>query len=362
MKYLYQLSCLTLSSFLWSQENSSLDPASLGVDPSLLDSSFFSGVLDQSNAGDDAMGTQRIVEQRESRFTPSILFSTNYNYNSNPFAAADDAKIWEDGFLTSFNFGFNLGLGEYGLGEDVLLSPSLYLSHSRTYYDLVKDKGSSNKAFDSDSQIVSFSLPFILPKDFILRLSHTYYRPIDFRNDKIDIYINSPSFSFEKQLTLPTGGFLNFSVGAGISNTNGSNYFDTITSHPDIDVTTANFMMAVLKSSEGVDPSISRPYNLQDSWNHQLQLSYIHPITNKLLAIPNFSFSKSVYTKGRYTGREDTITNFGLNFSYALKEWLNLSAVSNYSSKETNEIGRNTDIVDYKNFIGGVSFGINYAF
>ena len=132
-----------------------------GVNSDLFDSSFFSGVLDQSGLGDDAMGTQRLVDQRGSSFSPSIIFSTNYNYNSNPLAAADNAKVWEDGFLTSFNLGFNLGLGEYALGEEVLLTPSLYLSHSRTYYDLVKDNGGSSKYLDADSQVASLSFPFI---------------------------------------------------------------------------------------------------------------------------------------------------------------------------------------------------------
>jgi hypothetical protein len=359
------LTLLSLScSVGFSQESSSPKDSidSSGIDPSLFDSGFFSDVLDQAKQSDDAMGTQRIVDQRKSRFEPSILFSTNYNYNSNPLAAADNAKVWEDGFVTSFNLGFNLGLGEYPIGDDVLLTPSLYLSHSRTYYDLVKDQGDRNKDFDSDSQVVSVSLPFVLPDDFTLRIAHTYFRPIDFRNEKVDIYINSPSFSLEKQIPLESGGILNISAGAGMSITTGSNYKDTISSQPGIDPATAEFLLQALKQIESVDPSVSRPYNLQDSWNHQLQLSYMHPITQNLLAIPNFRFSRSVYTEGRYTGREDKLTSFGLNFSYTLKEWLNLSAVSNYSSRDTNEIGRNTDIVNYNNFVGGVAFGINYAF
>ena len=197
--------CLLLSSFgfLFAQEeNEPTSPDSpAGVNADLFNSSFFDGVLDQADTGDDPMGTQRIVDKRDSIFSPSLGFSANYNYSSNPLASAEDSKIWEDGFLTSFTLGFNLGLGEYTLGDEVLLTPSLYLSHSRTYYDMVKDRGSELKYLDADSQIASLSLPFILPKDFVLRFSHTYFRPIDFRSDKVDIYINSPSFSFEKQFS-----------------------------------------------------------------------------------------------------------------------------------------------------------------
>ena len=88
----------------------------------------------------------------------------------------------------------------------------------------------------------------------------------------------------------------------------------------------------------------------------------MYPLSEKLLAMPNFIFSKSVYNEGRYTGREDINTSFGLNFSYSLREWLNLTALSNYTLKKTNDIGKSEDIVNYKNFLGGVAFGINYAF
>ena len=333
---------------------------SSGVDPNLFDSGFFSDVLDQANQGEDALGTQRIVDQRKSRFEPSLLFSTNYNYNSNPLAAADNAKVWEDGFVTSFNLGFNLGLGEYPVGDDVLFTPSLYLSHSRTYYDLVKDNGNFFNYLDSDSQIVSISFPFALPNDFALRISHTYFRPIDFRNDKSDIYINSPSLSFEKQWSLPTGGFLNATVGAGLSFSEGSEYFASLIS-AGVDPNAARLLIANLESTSGPIGS-SRPTNLQDSWNHQIAVSYMHPLSEKLFAIPTVGYSKSTYTEGRYKGRQDTVTNLGLNFSYGLSEWLNLSLVSNYSTKNTNDKGKAEDIVDYKNFLSGVGLGINYAF
>ena len=331
-----------------------------GVDADLFNSGFFSDVLDQAKQSDDAMGTQRIVDQRKSRFEPSLLFSTNYNYNSNPLAAADNAKVWEDGFVTSFNLGFNLGLGEYPIGDEVLFTPSLYLSHSRTYYDLVKDNGGSSKYLDSDSQIVSVSFPFALPNDFALRISHTYFRPIDFRNDKSDIYINAPSVSFEKQWSLPTGGFLNATVGAGLSFSEGSEYFASLIS-AGVDPNAARLLIANLESTSGPIGS-SRPTNLQDSWNHQISVSYMHPLSEKLFAIPTVGYSKSAYTEGRYKGRQDSVTNLGLNFSYGLSEWLNLSLVSNYSIKNTNDKGKAEDIVDYKNFLSGVGFGINYAF
>ena len=350
------------SSLVFSQEeteSNNLDNP-VGVNADLFNSSFFDGVLDQADTGEDAMGTQRLIDLRDSALTPSISFSSNYNYSSNPLAAADHAKIWEDAFLTTFTLGLSLGLGEIGLGDEVLLTPSIFLSHSRTYYDLVKDRGENFNFLDADSQIASVALPFVLPNDFILRLSHTYFRPIDFRNKKSDIYINSPAVSFEKHFTLPTGGVLNASVGVGFSFSEGSEYLASLLSNG-VNPATAEALYDNYVRI-GQDPALTRPTNLQDSWNHQISLGYLHPLSEKLLLSPNFTYSRSVYTEGRYVGREDVSTGFGLNINYSLFEWLNLSAVSNYSKKDTNDKGHAEDIVDYENYIGGVAFGINYAF
>ena len=49
-----------------------------------LNSSFFAEVLENAkNSDSDAMGTQRVVDLEESIFSPSISFTTSYNYSSN---------------------------------------------------------------------------------------------------------------------------------------------------------------------------------------------------------------------------------------------------------------------------------------
>ena len=60
-----------------------------------------------------------------------------------------------------------LGLGEIGIGDEVLLAPSLSLAQMRTYTDPVRDYGNDMKAFDVDVQIASIALPFVL-----LTISH----------------------------------------------------------------------------------------------------------------------------------------------------------------------------------------------
>ena len=46
-----------------------------------------------------------------------------------------------------------------------------------------------------------------------------------------------------------------------------------------------------------------------------------------------------VFTEGGNTGREDYLTSLGLNLSYNMYEWLNFSALSNYTWKKTDSTG-----------------------
>lgn len=364
MKYLYQLSCLTLSSFLWSQENSSLDPASLGVDPSLLDSSFFSGVLDQSNAGDDAMGTQRIVDLRGSALSPNISFSTNYNYTSNPLKSASSSPNFiSDGFTATLNLMFGLGLGEIGIGEDVLLTPSLSLAQMRTYTDPVRDYGNEMKAFDVDVQIASVAFPFVLPNDFTLSLGYAYTRPISFRTDNVISYSNTPSLSFSKNFALFNGHIFNITVGGSYSFTNGDTLEQQLLSSMGAEEGQRyyDFIKAVMENS-GLNPATEQPTTMQDAWTHMISASYMYPVNEKMILSPTFNFSKMMFTEGGNTGREDYLTNLGINLSYNLYEWLNFSAVSNYTWKKTDATGESLAVPEYEDFIGGLAFGINYAF
>ena len=169
----------------------------------LLNSSFFGDALDNANANQDALGTQRIIDTEDSIFSPSLSFSSSYNYTSNPIKLEESSPNYmEDGFTTNFNLSFLLGLGEYPLGDNILLTPSLSLSQIRTYNDPVKDRGEEMKAFDVDVQILGFALPLNLPDDFTLSFRYTYVRPISFRNDNVINYTNTPSLSLSKNIPL----------------------------------------------------------------------------------------------------------------------------------------------------------------
>ena len=354
LSFLYLLSSSLIFAQETNQDNESAN--TLGVDSALFDSSFFSGVLDQANESDDAMGTQRLIDLRGSTLSPSISFSTNYNYSSNPLKAAKSSPgFLSDGFTTTLNLMFALGLGEIGIGDEVLLTPSLSLAQMRTYTDPVRDYGNDMKAFDVDVQIASVALPFVLPNDFTLTLGHAYTRPISFRTDNVISYSNSPSLTLTKNYALDSGGILTLGVGASYSFTNGDTLQEQIA-----DPVYYQFIEQVMGGAQAV--LAQQPTSLQDAFTHMITSSYMHPINEKMMLSPSFNFSKMVFTEGGNTGREDYLTSLGLNLSYNMYEWLNFSALSNYTWKKTDSTGDALGVPEYDDFIGGVVFGINYAF
>ena len=324
----------------------------------LLNSSFFAEVLENAkNSESDAMGTQRVVDLDESIFSPSISFSTSYNYSSNPLKAADNAaNSVDDGFSANLNLTFNMGIGEYPIGENILATPSVSLMHMRTYNDPVRDFGDDMKAFDVDVQIMSFSLPLVLPDDFTLSIGHSYVRPIAFRSDNIINYSNTPSLSLSKNIALSNGDVLSMSVGGSFTFSEGDTLEQQIN-----DPVYYQFISAVMESS-GIDPISAQPTNLQDSWSNMINLSYIKPISENLSIMPSYTFSRMHYTEGSNTGREDYLNNVGVNFSYAFAEWFNLSLLSNYTWKKTDSTGDALGVPEYEDFIGGIVAGFNYSF
>ena len=104
---LYSVIFTSISLFLsaYGQEEEGTSNSDNAVAEDFLNSSFFAEVLENAkNSDSDAMGTQRVVDLEESIFSPSISFTTSYNYSSNPLKAADDAaNSVADGFSANFN-------------------------------------------------------------------------------------------------------------------------------------------------------------------------------------------------------------------------------------------------------------------
>ena len=326
-----------------------------------LPSDFFSGALEAAGQS-DPMGTQRLIDVK-SGLTPSIAFSTSYNYSSNPIKVPkDSAGHIQDGFNAMLNLSVNMGLGEYGVGDDVLVAPAFMLMHMRTYNDPVNDYGGSEidgslKIFDVDVQIAGVTVPIIFPNDYTLTLGHSYARPISFRNDNVISYSNTPNVSLSKTLPLETGDVLTLTLGTSFAFTSGDTLEQQIN-----DTNYFNFIKEVMRQG-GTDPLSQQPVNLQDAWTHTLALSYIRPFGEKLTLTPTLAASMMQYTEGaNVTGgsdREDLTYIAGLNASYLITEWLNVSAAANQMWKRTNR----TDLSgEYEDFLGGVTIGFNFSF
>ena len=326
-----------------------------------LPSDFFSGALEAAGQS-DPMGTQRLIDVK-SGLTPSIAFSTSYNYSSNPIKVPkDSAGHIQDGFNAMLNLSVNMGLGEYGVGDDVLVAPAFMLMHMRTYNDPVNDYGGSEidgslKVFDVDVQIAGVTVPIIFPNDYTLTLGHSYARPISFRNDNVISYSNTPNVSLTKTLPLETGDVLTLTLGTSFAFTSGDTLEQQIN-----DTNYFNFIKEVMRQG-GTDPLSQQPVNLQDAWTHTLALSYIRPFGEKLTLTPTLAASMMQYTEGaNVTGgsdREDLTYIAGLNASYLITEWLNVSAAANQMWKRTNR----TDLSgEYEDFLGGVTIGFNFSF
>ena len=327
-------------------------PDSNGSAPpaSFLASDFFAGALEAARAG-DAMGTQRLVDVKSGRLTPSIAFNMGYNYTSNPLKVKKSSEGYKpDGFTALLNLTFNMGLGEYGVGDDVLLAPSLMLMHMRTYTDPVKDHGDEQEAFDVDVQIAGLTLPVILPNDYTVVLGHTYVRPISFRADNVISYSNTPNLSLTKILPLPTGDVLSLTAGTSYSFSNGDTLEQQIA-----DPTYYNFIEAVMGGAANV--LAQQPVNAQDAWTHTLNLSYIKPIGEQLTLTPSITVNRMEYAKGTNNGRGDTSYLASVVAAYTISEWVNVSAATNYMWKRSSDSN-----LDFEDFIGGVTMGLNYSF
>ncbi|GEM_PF-643101 len=324
--------------------NDSAPPASF------LASDFFAGALEAARAG-DAMGTQRLVDVKSGRLTPSLAFNMGYNYTSNPIKVSKkSAGFSPDGFTALLNLTFNMGLGEYGVGDDVLLAPSLMLMHMRTYTDPAKDHGDEREGFDVDVQIAGLTLPIILPHDYTFSLGHTYVRPISFRADNVISYSNTPNLSLTKALPLPTGDILSITAGTSYSFSNGDTLEQQIA-----DAEYYNFIEAVMGGAANV--LAQQPINAQNAWTHTLNLSYIKPISEQFTLTPSITVNRMEYTEGANVGRDDTTYLAAVVAAYTITEWANVSFATNYMWKRSSDSS-----LEFEDFIGGVTMGFNYAF
>lgn len=341
MRYITFFSIFVLVISLFSQEENS---------SSALPSDFFAGALEDAKSSDDELGTQRLVEVKSSKLTPSLSLSTSFKYVNNPEKNSVITRK-RDGTVLDLSLMFMLGLGEYGIGDDILSTPSIMLMHMRTYNDPVRDFGDEMRLFDVDVQIAGLSVPFVLPNDFTFTVGSTYVRPLQFRDDYKQIsFSNTPNATLSKIIPLENGDIVSVSTGFSYTFSNGDTLEESLAS--------SGLPTSLIASIVTPSASSASPFDLQNGITHSASLSYIKTLTDKITLTPSFNYSKMYYDKGSNDGREDTTYIAGATASYAVNEWFNITALANYTSKETN----GNLAPEFKDFVGGFTFGINHSF
>ena len=353
MKYILTYILVSVFSFtlqVFGDANSSATKAPAGG--AALPSDFFADALAKAKAGDDAMGTQRLVDVKSTELTPSLSLSSSYKYTSNPNKSTSSDKL-EDGTTFDLSLMMMMGLGEYGIGDDILSAPSLMLMHLRTYNDPVQDFGHELRGLDMDIQIVGLTIPFVLPNDYTLSVGNTYVRAINFRNNgnssahhfKGDVlmYSNTPSVSLTKTIPLENGDILTATGGLSYAMSNGDKLSETLK-------TTTNALL-----DSGLTDT---PADLQTGASYSINMSYIKPVSDKLTFTPSLSVSKMYYKKGGNSGKADVTYVAGLSSSYAINDWLNLTGAANYTAKD----GNRADVIEFRDFTSGFSLAVNHSF
>jgi hypothetical protein len=343
---------LTSSVHVFGDANSTEVKAPDGDGSASAPSDFFADALAQAKAGDDAMGTQRLVDVKSSELTPSLSLSSSYKYTSNPTKSTAASKP-EDGTTFDLSLMMMMGLGEYGIGEDVVSSPSLMLMHMRTYNDPVKDFGTDMRALDMDIQIAGLTIPFVLPNDYTLSVGNTYVRAINFRDNggkpahhfkgDVVMYSNTPSVSLSKTIPLENGDILTATAGLSYAISDAATLSETLK-------LTADQLLAA-----GLPNTVA---DLQTGASYSLNLSYIKPVTDKLTLTPSLSYSKMYYKKGGNVGKIDQTYILGLSASYPINDWLNLTGSANYTAKE----GNKPTVIEFRDFTSGFSLAVNHSF
>jgi hypothetical protein len=348
------LAIYIFSSLVVTAQDSVLKPLSSSSDEpsSFLNADFFADSLSEAyTLEEDPMGEQRLLQVRNSTLTPSVVGSSSFNYTSNAEKVAQNEK---EGTSLNLSLTFNLGLGEYGMGDEVVCAPAFSLVQMRTFTDPFRDYGSDMKVYDLDTQILSLSLPFVLPNDFSLSLSNAYVVPSTFRGKKnIISYSNTPSLSFSKNFILTSGDVVNFTVGASYTFTQGDTLEQQIA-----DPVYYNFIEAIMQQS-GISTSSEYPSNLQDSIGHALSISYTKMVGDSLTFVPSISYQSTSFTEGSNTSRIDRVYNAGLSASHSLTEWFNITGLINYSWKRTND---DLNTPEFEDFVGGLSINVNHSF
>lgn len=351
--------------FVFGQESAQTSTPSSTDEPlPFLNADFFADSLaDAYTLEEDPMGAQRLLQVRNSALTPSVTGSTSFNYTSNPFKQPKSAKTHSKSTSLDLSLTFNLGLGEYGIGDEVVCAPALSFIQMRSFMDPIEDYGtefSKDPGLNTDTQIASLSLPFVLPNDFSLVFSHTYTAPSTYRGKKEQLmYSNTPKIAFVKNFILDSGDTITISTGASYTFSESDTLEQQFQQLSESTGLSFAFLEAITVAAG--QSLADGPANLQDGIGHEISLSYTKPMGEKLTLVPTLSYVSTAFTEGSNKSRMDKVYSAGLSANYAFTEWLSLAGLSNFSWKRTSGTEED-DLLSFDDFIGGVTLSVNHAF
>ena len=331
---------------------------------SFLNADFFEDSLSEAyTLEEDPMGAQRLLQVRNSTFSPSIVGSSSFNYTSNPFKQPKAYKTHNKSTSLDLSLTFNLGLGEYGIGQEVVCVPSLSFIQMRSYMDPIKDYGDKflkDSSLNTETQIASLSLPFILPNDYSLTFSHTYTAPSTYRGKKEQLmYSNTPKVSFSKNFILESGDTCTFSTGMSYIFSESDTLEEQFRSLSESTGLSFAFLEAItVQAGQSLNDG---PANLQDGFGFDLSFSYTKQYGDRLTFIPSISYNSTNFTEATNSNRKDKVYNAGISTNFAFTEWLNLGGLSNFSWKRTS--GTEDDaLLSFDDFVGGLTLSVNHSF
>ena len=119
-----------------------------------------------------------MIQVKDSSITPVVTASSAFKYTSNPDKIKNPTR--DDGTTRSY-IEPECGLGQYGIGDDILAVPAFSFMQMRTFTDPIREYGDDMQAFDVDVQVIGFSSAFCIADDFTLTIGHSYVAPSTFR-------------------------------------------------------------------------------------------------------------------------------------------------------------------------------------
>ena len=347
------------------QDSASKPLSSSSDEPtSFLSADFFADSLSEAyTLEEDPMGEQRLLQVRNSTLSPSVFGSTTFSHTNNPLSQPKSSKQFNSGTSLDLSLGLSLGLGEYGLGDEVIAQPVFTFTRSRSFFDpidkpLILDgkKLSEDENFNLDSLIASLAIPFQIPNDFILTLSHTYISPTTYIGPKtVVMYQNIPKVSFSKDFLFSSGNSLKFETSLLYS------LNKSPSAEQQMDSALFNLLESLANQS-GNSLIADYPSNAGDHLGHSISLSYSQLFGDKLMITPLLSFSSLNFKEGVYKSRTDKLYNAGFSISYPLFEWLSLTGNTNYIRKRTKGTEGEDEVLSFDTLATSMTLSVEHKF